>query len=47
MAVGRLRKHRGAVKIGIALAGPVDGEDDAQRRDERDEENRFLAVGQF
>ena len=46
VAVGRLRKHRGAVEIGNTPARPIDGDDDAQRREERDEENQFLALGQ-
>ena len=45
-AVGRLREHRGAVEIGNTPARPIDGDDDAQRREERDEENQFLALGQ-
>ena len=46
VAVGRLREHRGAVEIGNAPARPIDREDGSQRREERDEENQFLAVGQ-
>ncbi len=45
--VGRLREHRGAVEIRNATARPVDRKNGSQRRDERDKENRFLAIGQF